>query len=395
MNPLPRFSRLLSLAGRLALAAAGLLAGLAAAELALRLTTPDPRQYAIWQPGLQMTVEPVPGLLPGVEGEAHFRASSSGLRGPEYPADPAVTTILAIGGSTTEELYIDQPQTWTALLGTLLAERTGEPVWVGNAGKDGRYAQQHVIAMKHLVPQYPGLDMVIVLAGVNDLLIRLVRDTDAAEELQQTDWVNTPTTTDALYTVFEEWPGRGRVRSLRLLWLLGVVNLNAQADAAGLRQTESGDHLVGLRDRRTAASAWRDDLPDLTATLDSYEFYLRQLAALARRDGVRLVLVTHPAVWRADLPPDFEPYLWMGYVGRPGIDATGAYYTPAALADGLAQINARTLAVCAATGVECVDLAPQLNGRTDLFYDDVHTNYAGSRRIAALLADYLASHPAP
>ena len=69
---------------------------------------------------------------------------------------------------------------------------------------------------------------------------------------------------------------------------------------------------------------------------------------------------------------------------------------------GLAYIRARAmrlyndtlLEVCRRRGVECLDLAAQVEPNTDNFYDDAHFTEQGSATLAALIADYLlASSP--
>ena len=70
------------------------------------------------------------------------------------------------------------------------------------------------------------------------------------------------------------------------------------------------------------------------------------------------------------------------------------YYSPAALAKGLEAYNARLLDICRRRGAECVDLASMLAKDTSVFYDDLHFNESGARKVAAVLASYLAAeHP--
>ncbi len=64
--------------------------------------------------------------VPGVSGQSRYLTSSLGIRGPEFNGNNNEYRILAIGGRTTENAYLDQDETWTLLLGEMLG-RTGFP----------------------------------------------------------------------------------------------------------------------------------------------------------------------------------------------------------------------------------------------------------------------------
>lgn len=368
----------------------GLALGIGLLELTLRLIYPAPPGFAVWEPGLHEVFDLQPGLIQGVQGEAHFIVNSAGLRGDEIPLNPSVTSILAVGGSTTESLYIDQDDTWPEQLAALVEAQTGQPVWVGNAGKAGRQSEHHVLAIKHLAPQIPDLDVVVILVGANDLLARL----SSGQAPPVRDWAGEESTPDALYSFFYDWPHQESLASRsRLAWLAGSLQRRTEAARTGVREATVGPAYPTIRGWRQQA-VFIDDLPDLTASLDAYEAYLVQMITLADRYQVRLIFATQPAAWHADLPPDFEARLWLGYIGVPeAANPPTEWYTPRALADSMAQYNTRLLAVCARTGAECVDLAAEMSSDLRFFYDDLHFNYEGSRRVAEILAAYLLENP--
>jgi len=110
-----------------------------------------------------------------------------------------------------------------------------------------------------------------------------------------------------------------------------------------------------------------------------------------REAGAEPVLVTPPAIWRADLPAELDALLWMGGVGDFQRAEGGAdFYTPAALAQGLERYAATLLDVCRDEGIACIDLARGFPQDTSAFYDDVHFNEPGARIVAVRLAAELA-----
>lgn len=124
-----------------------------------------------------------PETMPGVEGVAHFVVNEDGIRGPSFGSDSGEYRLLAIGGSTTECAYLDEPETRVHLVGKYL-DRTadGRKVWVGNVGRSGLTLsgsrRRSQVPASHLLPQYPRIDTVLTIVGINDLTVRLMRGDD-------------------------------------------------------------------------------------------------------------------------------------------------------------------------------------------------------------------------
>jgi hypothetical protein len=83
------------------------------------------------------------------------------------------------------------------------------------------------------------------------------------------------------------------------------------------------------------------------------------------------------------MPADFEQYLWMGFYGDRA--APSGRYTVETLGEGMGQYNQVMLEVCGQRQIRCIDLAAEMNGRVEWFYDDVHFNEAGSRHVAEVM----------
>lgn len=101
-----------------------------------------------------------------------------GLRGP--CADPASIEILSIGGSTTDQLFVPDGQTFQDVLQGLLERKLGRQVCIANAGIDGHSTFAHIEALERWFPLIPGLKPRIFLLyiGINDAGIRLTPQVD-------------------------------------------------------------------------------------------------------------------------------------------------------------------------------------------------------------------------
>lgn len=362
----------------------------AAAELALRELWPPARRAYVWPPGLETVHEPDPALLPGVSGTARLSIGSHGLRAGELDARDALR-IAAVGGSTTECLFLDEDETWCALLARALERRLSVArVWVGNAGRSGHTTREHRVQVEHVLEHVPGLDAVIVLAGINDLGRRLARD-EGFEPLTVVDGAARLELRRAAFVLLPlgEDPDGPLADRFALARALKVAKDRA---LAGRARDDAFD--VGLyrfwRANRAAATTRRERLPDLAGALAEFRANLAHAARLARGRGVALVLATQPSLYRAGLAPEIEARLWMGGVGAFQHRAGAEYYATAALAEGLAAYAREVRELCAREGIPCVDLAAELGGDPTFFYDDVHFTEEGARAAARALEGPLA-----
>jgi len=369
-------------------------------ELALRARADGDRPvvadgWVLWPPDTEFRFEPAPGVMPGVEGVSRFVTNSMGLRADELLPEHSYR-VLTIGGSTTACQYLDQDECWPTRLQGALDGRGGRRVWVGNGGKDGMSSRDHVVQLRYILPHLPELELVVVLAGVNDLLLRLSRDEgydpdfmdrpDAEGFLLRHAFLGgpetapAPTATGPFYEELELWSLARR--------LLG-------GGAGDVLVSNDPQGLVHETRRLMRSKAWvfHDELPDLTTGLAEYRRNLETLADMAAVRGARLLLVTQPYLWREDLPEELEALLWMAGKGDFLHRRVRQYYSTAAMKRGMDAYNEVMRRAAERRGIECFDLAAVLPQDLTVFYDDVHFNESGARQVAEALAGYLLSRP--
>ena len=109
------------------------------------------------------------GLYPG-GAPFTYRRDAWGFRG--TGVDPARITILTVGGSTTNQLYLPDDATWQSVLARELAKR-GKPAVIANSGIDGQSTVGHLFNFESWYPYVPGLKprIVLVYVGINDAMI--------------------------------------------------------------------------------------------------------------------------------------------------------------------------------------------------------------------------------
>lgn len=340
--------------------AAGILAVLVAAELIFGGWLSGPG-YGILNIPRDVTRQfDTSGLYPG-GGVVTYSRDRHGLRG-RYPS-PERIDVLVLGGSTTNELYIGDGETWVDRLGERF-RAAGRPLVIVNAGVDGQTTVGHLRNFDAWFPLVPGLGARHVLAyvGINDVALG-----DAGE-----------TRYDAMASP-DPWRRMGQyVRNHSVFY-------HWYRQARGVAMARDARVVHGAMPTRDAV--WRPvaDVPAradmaraLGPALDAYRRRLRTLAERVRAFGAEPVFVTQAygnfrvvdgRLFRLE-PPD---------------------RSPAAAADFVALdlYNEATLAVCAELRLACADLARGIRFRDGDFYDSIHTTPAGSGHIAAYLYDVL------
>jgi lysophospholipase L1-like esterase len=345
--------------------------------------------FATWRPGLRVVMHPDPQAVPGVQGPSRVSTNRRGMRGPEGPGRGQLA-LLAFGGSTTECLFLDDARTWPRLVERGLdAAAGGDVAWLGNLATSGANSRHYRLQLKNILPQEERVDLVIGMPGMNDLH-RVLGAPAGWRPLEEATRAEREQMVRRAFAVVPG-PEAGlepaarfarRYRPDALVERLRRLTTPPAPPPNPFALNVDGTAYERWRRLRRQAAGFRDDLPDLSAALGEYRRNLRALVTLSLQRGARIVFVTQPAIWRADLEPELERRLWQGGIGRFQSGPGHTYYSPAALARALDLYNGVLLEVCASTPAECIDVRPQVPRDGSSFYDDNHFTDAGARRVA-------------
>jgi hypothetical protein len=94
--------------------------------------------------------------------------------------------------------------------------------------------------------------------------------------------------------------------------------------------------------------------------------------------------MSQPYSWSDAMSPEATELLWLGVM------KDGRYLSPARLREGMDQFNLALHEVARAAGVPSIDTSP-MNGRMELFFDDVHLNEAGATALTELVVKHFQS----
>lgn len=361
---------------------------LVAAELLLRRFAPMPDPYARekespsskpkpisseFPPFFSFATETEPGL-PGMTAvRRHFTTNNAGFRGGALarPKPPDEYRVFMVGGSTTEDFYLDDTEALTFVLQGELNRRDGtRHVRVYGAGKGGDMSADHLAMISqrivHLEP-----DLIVLFCGMNDL-------TAAIHRLD--------------YCFFPE-PRRPSYSLLNLAAFAATEFQLSRYAYAPLRRifrpssreileavTERSTYRAKVQVRKRAPLARERPRTDLPA----YEENLKSIIGIAQANRIRLALVTQASSWNSKVDGGMADWHWMTY--RHNVNVS---YPEEWMEAALESNNDVMRRLGREYAVPVFDLSSATGKSREFFYDDCHFNVAGARRAAEELGGFV------
>jgi len=111
-------------------------------------------------------------LYPHKDGMITYTRDKFGLRGLHSFNNPQKIDILTVGGSTTDQRYIDDKETWQQLLEDSF-KRLNRNLVISNAGVDGQSTVGHIKNFEIWFPKVPDLKprYILFYIGINDFYL--------------------------------------------------------------------------------------------------------------------------------------------------------------------------------------------------------------------------------
>lgn len=297
-------------------------------------------------------------LYPADTHVATYTRNELGLRGATYSL-PAID-VVTVGGSTTDQRYLDDAWTWQAVAERELAN-AGRPLRFTNAGVDGQSTVGHEFNFKNWFPLLDGLHPRIVLfyVGINDVL--RVQDRDQYDRSVD---VSTWRTKSALFQVFKALRGNLRARD------------------AGVTHGRSLPGPEEFTDQGLLTDAERRELAAVVT--GNFQMHLETLQKHVGAWSAVPIFVTQTAYgWNADRQPPRGR--------RAQIRIHGLTTNFADVAFIHQSLNRGLMEYCGAHGITCFDLAADVAFVSADYYDPLHNSLAGAEKIGRYLASRIAT----
>lgn len=275
-----------------------------------------------------------------------------GLRGTAFN-QPQKITLLTVGGSTTDQRYIDDICTWQILLEQAL-RKDGCTISTGNAGMDGHSTFAHLASFDSWFANIPGLKpkWVLYYIGINDFYIDAEHERD---RIASHSWISR----SALYQLAR------KIKHSLDAHRLGATHQKIDFNqlpfySEGLLDTAAYRALAGTR-------------------IKAYTQRLEHLIAKTRAWGAEPIFVTQPTYFyrfkNGDQPEGISSHKLKYGTAINGVDY---YYIKRLMDKACCEV---------ATGlnVPCIDIGADKHWNESDFYDYVHLTFSGTHKLAAEL----------
>jgi lysophospholipase L1-like esterase len=317
---------------------------------------------ATLQPNLRLQVRIAGGAGFGVDGIQAITTDSRGYRTNtpiDYARkDPDTVRIVAIGGSTTEDIYLDDAKTWTSLLAVRLSKALNRPVEMINTGVSGLRGWHHLLTLQESAKFSP--DIAIVMMGINDWN----RHIKLAQRSTMQGVVADIGRFSIAQTVLF------RVIRMARAFAVGLVKPAAAVREETLAYRRSQHDSLSLKDVRSF---------QVSEVSQDYQTSVDGIAAECRKRRMLCFFVDQPTAYDSAIEPALKHRLWM--------TPPDEQYTLSL--DDMASIakfyNAWLRREAGKDGMEFCGVAKDIAPTTEYFFDDCHFNERGAQRIASLV----------
>ena len=299
-------------------------------------------------------------LYDSPSGRAIYTRDQYGLRGSFK--NPSEIDILTVGGSTTDQRYVADGQTWQDVIQEHFRS-IGKEVVLANAGVDGQSTVGHIRSFEWWFPMIPDLrpTYIIFYVGVNDFYIEenygydaLVIDSNMSvrQHIRQKS---------ALYHVLRTLRG---VYQAQIRHKIGHGGIDVAQLQLTNRPLQSSYDIL-MRDRLT-----------------EYAERLDVLIARSREFGAEPIFATQPSRLYRLNNGTVEGTRTESLYGDVRINGVDYYYM-------MRKLDEVTISVCREHNAVCFDIAKEQVWTDSDFYDLTHMTPSGTRKLGGLLFEIL------
>lgn len=336
-------------------------------------------EYKIWEsnfktytlpPNMNSVVDIRSGI-PGITGRQKITTDEKGFRvtrAVNYDSD-ATYRIFAIGGSTTDQTFLDDHATWTHLLQEKLAKTTEMDIEVVNAGITGLRLQHHVWTLRNILDLHP--DLVLFLVGINDWTLQ-VREA-FAEYGRAAKMKNKKTTLRTKVLVFRN---KLLLKNTAFGKFMCAV-YDALPGRGEVIHVEYGDTYAkerGSLERRPVFSYHPEKVRP------QYVQELNEISTICHENDIECLFITQPTGYQESADDEYKKCFWMTPFYE---DYTLDFESMVYIAD---LYNEYLIDFSRQHGHFWCDAASELEPSFENFYDECHFNTQGARNMSAVVA---------
>lgn len=304
-------------------------------------------------------------FIPKLDDTIFHTKNSLGFRGEEPPKDwKNTTTMITVGGSTTECYYLSDDKTWQAEINRRLSPIVPN-FWINNAGLDGHSTFGHEVLMRdYIVKLKP--DYVLFLVGINDVA---TADFESFDRLAMKK-INTQSVGGFVKSLANYSETIGLVFNFYRFYIAyekGLLHNNIEIEKLKTIEITEAKRTEILEKHQTEF-------------LENYKNRLNNLVKICKDNGIQAVLITQPQIIGDTID------------ATTGTDLSKIEYQDMNGSTGWAVLelyNDVTRQVAENQNIKLIDLAQKLPKDSRYFYDFTHYTNEGAAKVGEIISEDL------
>ncbi len=339
---------------------------------------------------VRVTVEQnLPGLSPVIT----YDRNEIGLRSISMRSShksPDTFRILCLGASTTDQPTQSTPDTWSGILETMLNQKyadTKHRFEVGAYGRGGdKILHRFIWAVKHVPELKP--DMVIILEGINDLCFNGGPEYFYPGFKYQINLYARQSQIEEDRYV-EEYLGQDMTSCMGLRKVSQIVRraFNLRRNIMVRKATRSGrvkewhSEAMPILRQEYLDYPYHDTIVRRNDPAREFSDGIHAMTAALNADGIPGLVLSQPALWKPEMPPEEQALLWFWVQTTEGRVRASTQW----LSDELDRYNQIQKQAAEINQAVFFDLAEHVPRTTEMFFDDCHFTDKGCRHVAETL----------
>jgi hypothetical protein len=304
-------------------------------------------------------------FIPKLDDTIFHAKNSLGFRGEKPPKDwENATTMITVGGSTTECYFLSDDKTWQAEINRRLSPIIPN-FWINNAGLDGHSTFGHEVLMRDYIVKIKP-DYVLFLVGINDVA---TADFDSFDRLAMKK-INTQSVGGFVKSLANYSETIGLVFNFYRFYIAykqGLIHSNIEIDKLKTVEITEAKRTEILEKHKSEF-------------LENYKNRLNNLVKICKDNDIQAVLITQPQIIGDTIDV------------TTGTDLSKIEYQDMNGSTGWAVLelyNDMTRQVAENQNITLIDLAKKLPKDSRYFYDFTHYTNEGAAKVGEIISEDL------
>jgi lysophospholipase L1-like esterase len=327
----------------------------------------------IYPPNFQLMTRWIGNALPGITGTRKFTTDYKGFRTTKIIdyENASRYRVFAIGGSTTVQGDIDDQNTSSSILQSLMEQKLQTEVEVINAGHSGLRSIHHLATLNEIEKYHPSL--VIIMMGANDWNIDIKIN-------------NCPLYRRLPLVMRCSLIGCNTNLRNSPLWhfIRYLFNIDFIRSTEPITVNDYGEYYtsqVNSLARPICVEYWPDKVSN------EYRLYVKNIFDKCANGKYKCLVVSQITAYHRGASDEMKKLFWMTPPNENYTLSFEALVHIANLYNSFLEVEARKYKI------PFCDAASGIPPTTEFFYDDMHLNDNGCRRLAELIFKCLHTIP--